>query len=161
MLAVRRASGGARYVPYTVGDRPWHSAMAATYAHATAPLRRLADRYVVQAALAVANGQPVPDAVTAAFARLPMVMERAESKGGQIDRAVIDLAEAVVLGPSVGKVFAAVVTDVDDRGARIQLRDVAVVARVVAHGVRPGTEMRVKLTAVDPAQRRIELTRIS
>ena len=31
--------------------------MAATYAHATAPLRRLADRYVIRAALAVfANG---------------------------------------------------------------------------------------------------------
>ena len=55
MMAVRRAGGGASYVPYREGVRPWHAAMAATYAHATAPLRRLADRYVVQAALAVAN----------------------------------------------------------------------------------------------------------
>ena len=35
---------------------PWHAAMSATYAHATAPLRRLADRYVVRATLAIANG---------------------------------------------------------------------------------------------------------
>ena len=56
LLAVRRASGGAAYEPYVAGARPWHAAMAATYAHATAPLRRLADRYVVEAALAVANG---------------------------------------------------------------------------------------------------------
>ena len=30
----------------TRSDRPWHSAVAATYAQATAPLRRLQDRYV-------------------------------------------------------------------------------------------------------------------
>ena len=57
LLAVRRASGGATYRPYAEGEKPWHAAMAATYAHATAPLRRLGDRYVVEAALAVANGR--------------------------------------------------------------------------------------------------------
>ena len=53
------------------GRKPWHSAMAATYAHATAPLRRLADRYVVEAALAVANSEPVPDDVAVRFDALP------------------------------------------------------------------------------------------
>ena len=57
MLAIRRAGQGASYVPYHEGVVPWHAAMAATYAHATAPLRRLADRYVVMATLAIANGQ--------------------------------------------------------------------------------------------------------
>ena len=52
MAAIRRAGTGAGYVPYRDGVVPWHAALAATYAHATAPLRRLADRYVVQAALA-------------------------------------------------------------------------------------------------------------
>ena len=51
MLAIRRAGPPASYMPYVEGVRPWHSAMAATYAHATAPLRRLADRYVIQATL--------------------------------------------------------------------------------------------------------------
>src|SRR4051794_35910257 len=41
MLAIRRASGGADYVPFQPGVVPWHAAMAATYVHATAPLRRL------------------------------------------------------------------------------------------------------------------------
>ena len=54
-------AGRRRYEPYTDGRVPWHAAMAATYAHATAPLRRLADRYVIEAALAVANGAPVPE----------------------------------------------------------------------------------------------------
>ena len=78
LLAVRRAGGGASYQPYTEGEKPWHAAMAATYAHATAPLRRLADRYVVEAALAVANGDAVPEHVEAAFAELPTVMARSD-----------------------------------------------------------------------------------
>jgi exoribonuclease R len=44
MLAIRRAGKGASYIPYQGDAVPWHAAMAATYAHATAPLRRLADR---------------------------------------------------------------------------------------------------------------------
>lgn len=155
MLAIRRAGQGASYVPYREGVVPWHAAMAATYAHATAPLRRLADRYVVRAALAIANGQAVPDVVAAAFVRLPEVMARADALDGQISRGVIDLAEAVMLQGSVGQAFAAVVTDLDERGARIQLCDAPVVARVAASGVAPGDRLNVTLTAADPARRAI------
>lgn len=161
MLAIRRAGQGASYVPWREDVVPWHAAMAATYAHATAPLRRLADRYVVRATLAIANGRPVPDVVTSAFAQLPQVMAHADSLGGQIDRAVIDLAEAVMLKDSIGQIVPAVVTDVDERGARIQLRDLPVVARVDAHGVAPGDTVQVRLTAVDPSQRSISFQRIS
>ncbi|NWO96455.1 RNB domain-containing ribonuclease, partial [Escherichia coli] len=76
---------------------PWHAAVAAPYVHATAPLRRLADRYVIRAALAIMAGQPVPEVVGQAFERLPKVMGRADAVSGQIDRAVVDLAEAVML----------------------------------------------------------------
>jgi exoribonuclease R len=155
MLAIRRAGGGAAYAPYRDGELPWHSAMAATYAHATAPLRRLADRYVVRAALAVANGEPVPPAVEAAFAALPKVMARADSLSGKIERAVIDLAEAVMLQGREGEAFAALVTDIDDRGARIQLCDLPVVARFAADGLAPGTAVRVRLASVDTDRRSI------
>lgn len=155
MLAIRRAGKGASYLPYDPAHIPWHSAMAATYAHATAPLRRLADRYVVRAALALANGRPVPDAVSAAFARLPKVMASADALDGQIGRAAIDLAETVMLQNRIGEAFPAVVTDVDERGARIQLRDLPVVARVVAPGVGPGDAIDVELAGVDFAKRSI------
>jgi exoribonuclease R len=155
MLAIRRAGHGAGYEPYQAGRIPWHSAMAATYAHATAPLRRLADRYVVRAALAIANGEKVPAVVSEAFAKLPPVMARAEALEGQIQRAVIDVAEALLLEDSEGETFAAVVTDADERGARIQLRDEPVVARVAAHGVEPGDAITVRLTAVDAARRTV------
>ena len=161
MMAIRRAGGGAAYLPYQHSQLPWHAAMAATYTHATAPLRRLADRYVVQAALAIANGQPVPPAVADAFARLPEVMARAEAQGGQIERAVNDLAEAVMLQGREGEIFAAIVTDLDERGARIQLRDLPVVARVSAHRVAPGREIEVKLVGADSAQRRIVFERVA
>jgi exoribonuclease R len=150
MLAVRRAGAPAAYVPFQADATPWHAAMAATYAHATAPLRRLADRYVVHAALAVANGRPVPDAATEAFPKLPAVMARAAAYGGQIERAVIDLAETVMLQGREGEVFAAVVTDIDERGARMQLCDLPVVARVAAPGIGPGEGLSVRLVAADP-----------
>jgi exoribonuclease R len=160
LIAVRRASGGASYEPYRPGTRPWHSAMAATYAHATAPLRRLADRYVLEAALAVAGGRAVPDDVTAAFDRLPAVMERSESREGQVEAAVLDLAEAVLLAGRVGELFDAVVVDEDNRGPLIQLTDPAVLARVQARRVDPGDALRVRLTAVDVDARRVEFERV-
>jgi exoribonuclease R len=140
---------------------PWHAALAATYAHASAPLRRLADRYVVQATLAIANGKPVPAAVTDAFARLPAVMARADARGGQIERAVIDLAETVLLRDRIGETFEAVVTDLDERGTRIQLDGLPIVARVVAHHVEPGDTLRVKLTGADPETRRLAFQRMA
>jgi exoribonuclease R len=134
--------------------------MAATYAHATAPLRRLADRYVLEAALAVAGGRAVPDDVAAAFDRLPAVMERSESREGQVEAAVLDLAEAVLLDGQVGELFDAVVVDEDSRGPLIQLTDPAVLARVAARRVDPGDALRVRLTSVDVDARRVEFERV-
>lgn len=161
MLAIRRAGNGAGYQAFRPGETPWHAAVAAPYAHATAPLRRLADRYVVQAALAVANGRPVPDPVAAAFARLPKVMARADARAGQIDRAVIDMAEAVMLAGREGETLGAIVTDIGERGAAIQLRELPVTARVDASGLTPGDALDVRLTQADPHARRIAFDRLS
>ena len=155
MLAIRRAGPGASYAPYHPGVRPWHAAMAATYAHATAPLRRLADRYVIRGVLQIASGEPVSEAVTQAFAKLPAVMARADTLAGRIDRAVVDLAEAVLLAGRVGETFAAVVIDADDHGGKVQLRDYAVVARIRGGGLSPGDRLEVRLTAVDVAHRSV------
>ncbi|RUW40868.1 MAG: RNB domain-containing ribonuclease [Mesorhizobium sp.] len=155
MLEIRRAGNGASYQPYQQGVVPWHEAMAATYAHATSPLRRLADRYVVRCALAIANGQPVPQAVSDAFARLPKVMGRGDARASQINHAAIDLAEAVMLKGHEGETFKAVVTDFIDHGVRAQLADMPVVANVKASGFRQGDDLRLKLVSADPDQRSI------
>lgn len=160
MVAVRRAGRGVGYAPYQEGVVPWHSAVAAPYAHATAPLRRLADRYVVEAVLAIANGKPVPDAVTAAFPKLPAVMARADALAGRIERAVIDLAEAAMLQGRDGDVLSAIVTDIDERGTRIQLRDLPVIARVDASHGAPGDLLQVKLIAADAVRRSLTFQRV-
>jgi hypothetical protein len=66
-----------------------------------------------------------------------------------------------MLKDAVGQIFQAVVTDIDDRGARIQLRDQPVVARVAAQAVGPGDAIGVRLTAADPANRAISFERVS
>ena len=159
-LAVRRASPGAGYASYEEGVRPWHSAMAATYAHGTAPLRRLADRYVVEAALAISAGGQPDEATADAFVELPAVMAKAEAKASQVERAALDLAEAVLLQGREGERFRAVVTDIDERGARIQICDPAVVARVDGKGLAPGDDIEVELKSTDVTQRRIVFSRI-
>ncbi|WP_454882893.1 RNB domain-containing ribonuclease [Sphingomonas oryzagri] len=159
MLAIRRAGSGASYAPYRDGVTPWHAAMAATYAQATAPLRRLADRYVVRAAWALANGQPVPPAVMDAFGKLPAIMAKADARAGQIERAVIDLAEAALLTGHEGETFAARVIDSDDRGGRVQLCDRPVVARIDGMGLEPGAPIALRLTHVDLAKRLVRFAK--
>ena len=161
MLAIRRATGGADYAPFAEGVTPWHAAMAATYSHVTAPLRRLADRYVVEAALAIANGKPLPDHVEEAFGALPAVMDTADARASRVERAAIDLVESVVLSGCEGMVFEAVVTDTDERGARIQIAEPAVVGRVSARRVEPGDEITVRVVKADTVKRQVSFERVS
>jgi exoribonuclease R len=132
--------------------------MRATYAHATAPLRRLADRYVIEGALALASGGAVPKIAAAAFERLPEVMNRADAKAAQVDSAVLELAESVVLTGCEGEIFEGTVTDIDERGARIQLAEPAVITRVPVNGLAIGSSVSLRLDEVDPSRR---LTRFS
>ena len=158
MLAIRRAGNGAGYRAFAAGETPWHAAVAAPYVHATAPLRRLADRYVVEAALAVANGRAVPESITSAFTRLPKVMARADSRAGQIDRAVIGMAEAALLSGRIGEAFDAVVTGIGSRGADIQLCTLPVTARIDPGGLAAGDRVTVRLAATDVARGSIAFT---
>ena len=153
MLAIRRAGRDAGYAPFRAGETAWHSAVAATYVHATAPLRRLGDRYVVEAALAVANGRAVLPDIAGAFVPLAEVMKKADSRSSQIDSAVIELAEAVTLKDKLGTRFEGRVTDLDRRGARIQLCTLPVVTRLAEDGLELGEQVFLTLTEADPVRR--------
>ena len=74
---------------------------------------------------------------------------------------MIDLAEAVMLQGREGEIFPAVVTDVDERGVRMQLSDLPVVARVGAHRVEPGDALSVRLVAADPERRAVSFQRVA
>ena len=84
-----------------------------------------------------------------------------DSIGSSIDRAVVDLAEAVILQGHEGESFDAVVTDDDPDTTRIALCEVAVLSKVHARGAKPGDELRVKLVEVDVEQRTVEFQRVS
>lgn len=86
-----------------------HAGVGGLYAHVTAPLRRLADRFATEVCLAVTGGTPVPDWVTEALPGLGKIMSGADSTAGTAARRSIDLAEAVVLADQVGARFEATV----------------------------------------------------
>ena len=145
---------GAAYVAFD-GAAPEvrrHFAIAAEYAHVTAPLRRLVDRYALECCLAARAGSPPPDWVRAALPSLPDEMAAAGRRASTLERAVIDLVEAQVLRERVGEVFDAVVVDEDP--PMLQIADPAIRARF--EGSAPaGARVRAKLTQADPATRTV------
>jgi exoribonuclease R len=139
-----------------------HAAIASTYAHVTAPLRRLADRFANEVALALCAGRPVPAWATDALPSLPELMGAAHERDGALARAMVDAVEALVLRDRVGEQFDAAVTNVDDRGGVVQLRDPAVLARV--DGVTEadlGDEVTVRLDRVDVATRKVTFSLVT
>ena len=126
-------------------------AIAAPYAHATAPLRRLQDRHVSECCLAACAGVPVPDAVRAALPGLPAAMAAGTKRARAIERGVVDLVEAVLLSGREGERFDAVAVDDET----IQLRDPAVRARLEGGTPEPGSEVTVRLERADPATRTV------
>ena len=156
-----RTLRGAGYVGFAGGavpDEHRHAAVAAPYAHVTAPLRRLCDRAANEVVLALVEGRAIPDWAAAEVMLLPEAMAEATRREGAYARAALDLVEALVLRSSVGHHFAAVVVDVDDDRAQVQLREPAVVARARHDGgCEPGAEVDVVVQGADPVARRLDL----
>jgi exoribonuclease R len=148
---------GASYVAFDGAPPPssTHSAVAAPYAHATAPLRRLADRYVSECCLAICAGEPVPEWARSALPSLPDTMAEADRRAHEVDRAVVDLAETLLLQHRVGEVFRGVVVEAGPKGGEVQLRDPAVRARVDGAELPLGEEIAVRVSAVDVTKRRV------
>ncbi len=136
---------------------PFHAAMAAPYVHATAPLRRLADRYVLDLAVALMRDEMPTEEERDTLAAVAQVMERAESIAGKVDRACMDLAEACFLEDHIGETFHAVVVDTVKDRATIHIADPAIRVTLRASDVLPGDQLAVTLQSVDVAARRIEL----
>jgi exoribonuclease R len=158
---MHEAAGVGGAAGYTVfdGERPvaaGHFAVAAEYAHATAPLRRLQDRFVAECCLAASAGEPVPDWVRAALPALPDAMAAGARRAGAVERGVVDLVEAAILTGREGERFAAVV--IDDH--HVQLRDPAVRGRLDNGGGEPGREVTVRLDRADVASRTVTFSTV-
>lgn len=131
-----------------------HAAIAGVYAHVTAPLRRLCDRFATEVCLAVTAGTPVPEWVERALTTLPKIMRAADSQGSAADRLSIDLAESVVLEHREGERFSAVVTQpaTEKRSAQVFIADPAIVAPCAGSPTQ-GTRIEVQLTEANPGKR--------
>jgi len=156
------AAGLTRGSGYTAFDRrvprhAEHAALASTYAHTTAPLRRLVDRYVGETCIALSEGKKVPGWVETELPRLPEVMELADRKASHYEAGIVSAVEAALLEGSVGKTFEAVVIDLDRDGAAgsVELRDPAVTARCDGPGLALGETVTVRLERADVMQRQV------
>lgn len=126
-----------------------HGAVAAPYAHVTAPLRRLVDRFGLVVCEAVSQGREVPDAVRAALPDLPALMQESDRVARAAERACSDATEAAVLHGREGEAFRAVVVDHTDKGMEVQLVDLPVLARVTGERARRGEEVSARLESAD------------
>ena len=153
---------GSGYVAFhgELPEQPLHAALAAEYAHVTAPLRRLGDRYAGEVCLALCAGTEVPGWVLQALPGLPETLRTSAQRAGAHERGVLDLVEAGVLEERVGEVFAGVVVDVDDKDptrGSVVVQSPAVEGRLTSSGadLPLGTDVRVRLVTADVQQRRV------
>jgi exoribonuclease R len=150
---------GAGYVAFdgSVPDGAGHAAIAAEYAHVTAPLRRLVDRYALEVCATLSAGAEVPQWVRAAMPDLPEVMAEAGRRASAYEGACVAVVEAAVMTGREGEVFPGVVVDVvekDDSG-EVVIPEPAVRGRVAGRDLPLGEDVSVRLVEASIEARRI------
>jgi exoribonuclease R len=144
---------GASYRSFSGGipDDADHAALASDYAHTTAPLRRLVDRYTGEICVALCSDQPVPEWVFRALDGLPEQMAAAERRAKTYERTIIDLIEVYLLADRVGQTFRGTVIDVarDKQHGTVMISEPAVEGRVSGDRLPLGQEVSVRLTSAD------------
>jgi exoribonuclease R len=158
LLQALHALRGSGYAVVTPGvPTPEHAAVGAPYAHVTAPLRRLGDRYANEVVLALAGGYPPPDWAVAALPALVEAMPAADRRAGAVERACVDAVETALLVDQVGATFAGTVVDRHRRGVVVLLVEVPVVATVPGRAAL-GDAVTVRLDALDRVARTLSFS---
>jgi len=152
---------GAGYTSFSGGvpAQPEHAAMKSEYAHCTAPLRRLVDRWTSEICVALCADTEVPPWVRESMDEIPKIMEECDRKAHAYERSIVSMVEAGLVAEHVGSSFDGVITDVDDREPTrgiVALSTLAIEGRVTGTAVLPlGQPVRVKLTEADIAKRTV------
>ncbi|MDF8263433.1 RNB domain-containing ribonuclease [Luteipulveratus flavus] len=149
---------GAGYTPFDgdVPDQPEQAAVAAPYAHVTAPLRRLVDRFGLAICEALSRDAEVPEWVKQALPTLPEIMQRTDQLAGKVERACADATEAAVLSSHVGESVAASVVEKREKGVLLQLKDFAVVQECPGDA-ELGADVQAVVVSADIAARKVVL----
>jgi exoribonuclease R len=143
---------GAGYTAFdgTGPANPIQAAIAAPYAHTTAPLRRLVDRFSLLVCAALTSGAAVPQWLRAALPLLPPIMAASDAVASRLERGTVSALEAAVLSGRVGQEFVGTVVSTRTGGGVIQLSDPAVTAD--CEGDLPvGASVRATLVTADIA----------
>ena len=161
VIACAQLLRGSGYVGFNgaVPGQPEHSALASEYAHVTAPLRRLVDRYALEICVSLCAETEVPSWVLSMLEQLPKTMQESARKASQHERAIHAMVEAAVLAKSVGKTFAGVVVQVDQEDETkgdVVIQEPAVEATIKASKKLPlGTDVQVRLVEADVESRTV------
>jgi exoribonuclease R len=151
---------GAGYTPFVgaVPEIAEHAAVAAPYAHVTAPLRRLVDRFGLVVCASLCAVEEVPAWVREALPALPAIMTASDRVASTVERACTDAVEVAVLRSHVGEVFDGVVVEVPDKGdgGEVQLLEPPVLARADGR-LELGASVQVRLVAADVVTRSLKL----
>ena len=161
MNEATRLLRGAGYVAFdgSVPEQPLHAAIGLPYAHVTAPLRRLADRYATEVCLAICAKESIPDWARTKLEALPVTMKAADSKANKVERACVDQAEAELLLNRIGETFPAIVLrDASGhRDAEVFIADPPVIAECEGAPTE-GEQVQVTLIQADVALRKVKFS---
>lgn len=137
-----------------------HAGIGGPYAHVTAPLRRLVDRFATEVCLAVTAGRTVPPWAHEALPTLPELMAAGDHLAHQLDRASVDATEAFVLAGRVGEVFDADVVESGERYGTVALTEPAIRARCDGADLPLGGHVRVRCAEADVTTRKVRFTAV-
>lgn len=153
---------GAAYTVFdgTEPELSSHAGLGASYAHVTAPLRRLVDRFATEICLALSADLAVPDWVRAALPELPGLMEVSDSLANKVDKACLDQVEAWVLGSRIGQEFDAIVLRAEGKLAEVFLTEPPVISKCAGDDIPEGESIRVRLTQADAERRKVIFERV-
>jgi exoribonuclease R len=161
VIACTQLLRGSGYVGFdgAVPAQPEHSALASEYAHVTAPLRRLVDRYALEICVSLCAETEVPSWVIEKLRELPRTMQESGRKASMYEGSILALVEAAVLHKHVGQRFAGVVVQLDDKDETkgdIVIQEPAVEATITGTEKLPlGTDVQVKLVEADITTRSV------
>ncbi|MGW9626958.1 RNB domain-containing ribonuclease [Microbacterium sp. NPDC055521] len=138
------------------------AAIGAPYAHATAPLRRLVDRWSLAICVAAAEGRPAPEWARDSLAELPALMQQSAQRASTLNAETINRVEAALLRPLAGQVIEATVIEMRGEGrATVQIAEPAVTATApVPVGTSPGSRVRLRVSGVDVSLGTVDLSAI-
>lgn len=151
---------GAGYVTFD-GSIPTgveQAAIGAPYAHATAPLRRLVDRWALTVCLAASRDEEPPAWARESLSDLPALMQASSQRAAQLNAATVNAVEAALMTPFVGTRVDAAVIELRGHGrATVQVADPAVTASApVPAQARPGDVVSLTLLRADIARGEVE-----